>query len=143
MGEATSIAWTDSYPQTLFSLELSLASDALRLKVYKFMTEMAQCHPVGNGVPEQRVTDKRENMMRTKVATPIIAAMLASVSITRKNLNTPNFVLRFAPIIEVTLTFPMLISVMIFPARRPFFRNFGNAPPRFCRMALSQAVAGP
>ena len=119
MGTETAIEWTDHtlFPKPLASLKLSLAADAVRLKMARFMAGVTKSDSIGDIKSEVGKVRKFFDVMSAQVTALSISAISTGVSVANKNLLPPSEVFDFTAVRMVALRSTILVGVMIFSSR--------------------------
>lgn len=123
------------------SFSFTKITNAIRFKVFEFVTSVKQRHPIRHIVPQCRMLGKMENVMCSKIAAFVTPALLAGEVVPEEDGVAPFLVFWAPSIVERSLCFAMCVSVVVFSPCRSFTSDFSDASTRLKGMLGTSAIA--
>lgn len=150
MAETTGIAWTRSTfnpwmlsPEALAAPSLPFVPDAVGLEVPKLVAGVAERDAIVDVVGQLRALAHRLLVVRSQVASAVIAAVPALITISREHRIAPRDVFGLASKAEIALQSAVPVGVVRISARRALARDGCDARPGFYRVSLTDTVRWP
>lgn len=145
MAEQSRIAWTKStsLPESFPTLQLPRVANTVRLEMPKLMARVAERYAIVDVVGQFRKLPHWLFMVRPKVSTLLVTAVLAGVGVALKHCRAPSNVFRRPAQAEVSLHCAMTVSVVRFSASGSLFRYLADASLGFGRVFFPQAIGRP